>query len=98
MSAAASYAPPGPHSEAAIEVAISVSEGVAHFRIPFSSLSQVFHTISDSRENMFRTFNNSRLGIWSKLLQKRPLPTPGEVYTVTAEDLSWGESIKPTTP
>ena len=93
MTDGASYAPPGPGTEAAIEVEFSVPEGKAHFRIPFSAFSEVFHTVSDSREDMFRTFSNPKLGIWLRLFEKRALMVVGEVYTVTAEDLSLGENL-----
>ncbi len=91
MSEGAIYAPPGPDAEAAIEVEIPVPVGTVYFRIPFSAFSQVFRTVSDGREDMFRTFSNLKLGIWPKLSKKVPSMSAGEVYTVTAEDLRWGE-------
>jgi hypothetical protein len=90
MTERASYAPPGPDAEAAIEVEIPAPEGAVYFRIPFSSLSRVFHTPTDSRADMFRTFGNLKLGIWPKLSKKIPSMNVGEVYTVTADDLGWG--------
>ena len=96
MSDGARYAPPGPGAEAAIEVEIPVPGGTVCLRIPYSALAQAFRTISDGREDMFRTFSNQKLGIWPKLSRKIPLLSGGDVYTVTADDLGWGPKSAPT--
>jgi hypothetical protein len=83
------YTPPGPDTEAAIEVEILGPKGSVYFRIPFSAFSEVFHTVSDSRENMFRAFSNPKYGILPKLSKRLPQLSAGGVYTVTAKDLRW---------
>jgi hypothetical protein len=96
MRSEAIYAPPGPGAEAAIEVEIPIANGSVYFRIPFSSFSQAFRTASDGRTDMFRTFSNLKLGIWPKLSRKIPSMNAGDVYTVTADDLSGGAAAAPT--
>jgi hypothetical protein len=95
MSNGTRYTPSGPDAEAAIEVEIPVPAGTVCLRIPYSAFAPAFRTLSDGREDMFRTFNNQKLGIWPKLSRKIPLLNGGDVYTVTADDLGWGQKSAP---
>jgi hypothetical protein len=56
------------------------------------SLPKLFPTgtsQSDGRADMFRAFSNLKFGICPKLSKKLPILSAGEVYTVTADLLSW---------